>query len=80
MSHLNTVRNHNTGGHWASGAAGDRPITGVSIDSRTLAAGDLFVALVGPTHDGHDFVGKALEGRPPRKVIVVPQRIVNVVG
>jgi UDP-N-acetylmuramoyl-tripeptide--D-alanyl-D-alanine ligase len=49
-----------TGGHWASGAAGDRPITGVSIDSRTLAAGDLFVALVGPTHDGHDFVGKAL--------------------
>ncbi len=27
-----------------------------------------------------DFVGKALEGRPPRKVIVVPQRIVNVVG
>ena len=27
-----------------------------------------------------DFVQKALEGRPPRKVIVVPQRIVNVVG
>ena len=27
-----------------------------------------------------DFVGKALEGRAPKKVIVVPQRIVNVVG
>ena len=27
-----------------------------------------------------DFVGKALDGRAPRKVIVVPQRIVNVVG
>jgi leucyl-tRNA synthetase len=27
-----------------------------------------------------DFVQKALEGRPPRKVIVVPQRIVNVVA
>jgi leucyl-tRNA synthetase len=27
-----------------------------------------------------DFVKKALEGRPPRKVIVVPQRIVNVVA
>jgi leucyl-tRNA synthetase len=27
-----------------------------------------------------DFVRKALEGRPPRKVIVVPQRIVNVVA
>ena len=27
-----------------------------------------------------DFVRKALEGREPRKVIVVPQRIVNVVA
>jgi leucyl-tRNA synthetase len=29
---------------------------------------------------GLDFVQKALDGRPPRKVIVVPQRIVNVVA
>ena len=29
---------------------------------------------------GLDFVQKALEGKPPRKVIVVPQRIVNVVA
>jgi UDP-N-acetylmuramoyl-tripeptide--D-alanyl-D-alanine ligase len=35
--------------------------TGISIDSRTVAAGDLFVALRGPNHDGHDFVGAALE-------------------
>ena len=35
--------------------------TGVSIDSRTLAPGDLFVALRGPNHDGHDFVLAALE-------------------
>jgi UDP-N-acetylmuramoyl-tripeptide--D-alanyl-D-alanine ligase len=34
---------------------------GVSIDSRTLVAGDLFIALEGPQHDGHDFVGDALE-------------------
>jgi leucyl-tRNA synthetase len=27
-----------------------------------------------------DFVQKALEGRPVKKIIVVPQRIVNVVG
>jgi leucyl-tRNA synthetase len=27
-----------------------------------------------------DFVQKALDGRPPKRVIVVPQRIVNVVG
>src|ERR1700722_13502072 len=34
--------------------------TGVSIDTRSLAAGDLFVALAGPNHDGHDFVRAAL--------------------
>ncbi|SMF71006.1 UDP-N-acetylmuramoyl-tripeptide--D-alanyl-D-alanine ligase [Tistlia consotensis] len=34
---------------------------GVSIDSRSLLAGDLFVALAGPSFDGHDFVAKALE-------------------
>ena len=34
--------------------------TGVSIDSRTVAPGDLFVALRGPTFDGHDFIAAAL--------------------
>jgi UDP-N-acetylmuramoyl-tripeptide--D-alanyl-D-alanine ligase len=29
---------------------------GVSIDSRTIGRGDLFVAIAGPRHDGHDFV------------------------
>jgi UDP-N-acetylmuramoyl-tripeptide--D-alanyl-D-alanine ligase len=33
---------------------------GVSIDTRTLEAGDLFVALKGPRHDGHAFVAEAL--------------------
>lgn len=33
---------------------------GVSIDSRSVAAGDLFVALRGPNFDGHDFVAEAL--------------------
>ena len=33
---------------------------GVSIDSRTLAPGDLFVALRGPNFDGHGFVAAAL--------------------
>ena len=35
--------------------------TGVSIDSRTLEPGDLFVALRGPNFDGHDYVAQALE-------------------
>lgn len=42
-----------------SGAA-DWAATGVSIDSRTLRAGELFVALKGPLHDGHDHVAAAL--------------------
>jgi UDP-N-acetylmuramoyl-tripeptide--D-alanyl-D-alanine ligase len=33
---------------------------GVSIDTRTLASGDLFVALVGEGRDGHGFVAEAL--------------------
>ncbi len=36
-------------------------IGGYSIDSRTARAGDLFFALRGENHDGHDHVGSALE-------------------
>ena len=35
--------------------------TGVSIDSRSVEAGDLFVALAGPNHDGHDYVQAAFD-------------------
>jgi UDP-N-acetylmuramoyl-tripeptide--D-alanyl-D-alanine ligase len=35
-------------------------LAGVSIDSRTLRAGELFVAIHGPRHDGHDHVPSAL--------------------
>ncbi len=46
-------------------ALGARPVadvvvTGVSIDSRTVSAGDLFIALIGETGDGHRFVVDAL--------------------
>ena len=34
----------------------DARFDGVSIDSRAIAAGDLFVALVGPRFDGHDYL------------------------
>ena len=34
---------------------------GVSIDSRTVEYGDLFIALVGPNMDGHKFVAQAFE-------------------
>lgn len=42
--------------------AGSWTASGVSIDSRTVSPGDLFVALRGPDRDGHDYVGQALEG------------------
>jgi UDP-N-acetylmuramoyl-tripeptide--D-alanyl-D-alanine ligase len=38
----------------------DKPVTGFSIDTRTLAAGDVFVALKAE-RDGHDFVGDAFK-------------------
>jgi UDP-N-acetylmuramoyl-tripeptide--D-alanyl-D-alanine ligase len=47
---------HAAGGH-VEGDAG-RPVTGLSIDTRTLAPGDLFVALK-DQRDGHAFVGSA---------------------
>jgi len=40
-------------------AGADRAYTGVSTDSRTIAAGELFVALHGPNFNGNDFVEAA---------------------
>src|SRR6266403_1918887 len=36
-------------------------MAGVSIDSRTIRAGELFFAIHGPRHDGHDHVAAAFE-------------------
>ena len=40
---------------------GNVPFTRVATDSRSLAAGDLFVAIKGERFDGHDFVSTAFE-------------------
>ena len=37
----------------------DAEFAGVSTDTRQIARGDLFVALVGPRFDGHAFIGEA---------------------
>jgi UDP-N-acetylmuramyl pentapeptide synthase len=37
------------------------PLNGVAIDSRVIAAGDIFVAIKGDKMDGHDFVVNALK-------------------
>jgi UDP-N-acetylmuramoyl-tripeptide--D-alanyl-D-alanine ligase len=52
-----------------SGALPARGVTGVSIDTRTLQDGDLFVALKGDNSDGHDHVRKAFEAGAAAAVI-----------
>ncbi|MBV1832960.1 UDP-N-acetylmuramoyl-tripeptide--D-alanyl-D-alanine ligase [Novacetimonas pomaceti] len=52
-----------TGGHFRAASDGNPApdATGVSIDTRTLEAGDIFVALVGERSDGHAHVARALD-------------------
>ncbi|MFZ1986433.1 MAG: UDP-N-acetylmuramoyl-tripeptide--D-alanyl-D-alanine ligase, partial [Desulfatitalea sp.] len=46
-----------TDGRMLYGTTGAR-FSGVAIDSRTIAADELFVAIRGATHDGHAFIDK----------------------
>jgi UDP-N-acetylmuramoyl-tripeptide--D-alanyl-D-alanine ligase len=48
-----------TAGRLSAPARG--PLNGVSIDTRTLAPGDIFVAIKGERMDGHDFIEQALK-------------------
>ena len=67
----------------------DARITGWSVDSRTVTAGDLFFALRGPNHDGNAYVDDALRKgaaaaiadryeakQPDDPVLVVPDSLV----
>jgi UDP-N-acetylmuramoyl-tripeptide--D-alanyl-D-alanine ligase len=62
----------------------DARVTGWSIDSRTVAPGDLFFALRGPNHDGNAFVDEVLRKGAvaaiandvqPGPVLVVPDTL-----
>jgi UDP-N-acetylmuramoyl-tripeptide--D-alanyl-D-alanine ligase len=53
-------------------ASGDWSVSGVAIDSRSAQPGELFIALGGPRHDGHDFVAQALERGAAAMVHRVP--------
>ena len=70
---------------WTSGAmaqamraqiAGALPeaITGLSIDSRTIAPGEAYFAIKGDVHDGHDFVAAALKAGAALAVVETAQR------
>ena len=53
-----------TSGYWQS--------EGVSIDSRAIEPGDLFIAIVGPNNDGHLYVANALQNGAVAAVIDQP--------
>ena len=67
-----------TDGAWA--------VCGVSIDSRSVATRDLFIALHGPNHDGHDHVADAFNkgaagaivDRTPRDIDADDPRLIRV--
>jgi UDP-N-acetylmuramoyl-tripeptide--D-alanyl-D-alanine ligase len=54
-------------------------VAGVSIDSRTIQPGELFVAIRGPRHDGHGFVPGALE-RGAAAGLVAHERVAEYPG
>jgi UDP-N-acetylmuramoyl-tripeptide--D-alanyl-D-alanine ligase len=49
-------------------------ITGISIDSRTIASGEAFFAIKGDAHDGHAFVAKALAAGAGVAVVAAEKR------
>src|SRR5260370_869610 len=48
-------------------------VAGVSIDSRAIRAGELFIAIHGPRHDGHEHVASALESGAIAAVVAEAQ-------
>ena len=53
---------------------------GVSIDSRTLKAGDLFIAIKGAQHDGASFVADALRKGAAAAISSAPSDLPNVIS
>ena len=61
MTHLTAAQvEAATGGTLVSGSRG-ASLSGISIDTRTLRPADLFFAIRGARHDGHDHVAAALQ-------------------
>jgi UDP-N-acetylmuramoyl-tripeptide--D-alanyl-D-alanine ligase len=49
-------------------------VSGLSIDSRTIAPGEAYFAIKGDVHDGHDFVAAALQAGAALAVVEATQR------
>ena len=62
------------GGRLAAGDPGT-PIGRISIDSRSLAAGDFFVAIRGERFDGHQFVAQAFDAGAAGALVEGPANV-----
>ena len=56
-------------------AGADRAICGVSTDTRSIAAGQLFVALSGERFDAHDFLAQAAAGGATAMLVARPEAL-----
>ncbi|NQT47216.1 MAG: UDP-N-acetylmuramoyl-tripeptide--D-alanyl-D-alanine ligase [Candidatus Omnitrophica bacterium] len=66
-----------TGGEIISGRGRSIVATGVSIDSRTMSKGELFIAIKGENFDGHNFLSEAFK-KGACAVIVMDRSLWNV--
>lgn len=61
----------------ATGDPPQRNVAGWSVDTRTQNPGDVYFALRGPNHDGHDFVPAAVEKHAAAVVVERPSGAPN---
>lgn len=66
-----------TGGRWQVRPTGQGALAGLNIDTRSMSAGQVFVAIEGERFDGHEFVAAAIEGGAG---LIVVSREVEVAG
>ena len=52
----------------------DTPVTGVSIDSRSIAPHECFIAIRGANHDGHRFVDTTASSGAPAPSSITTSR------
>jgi len=57
----------------------DVAVTGLTVDSRTVAVGDLFVALPGTRHDGRNYIAQAVNNGASA-VLTTPGSVVSLEG
>ncbi len=50
----------------------DWSINGIAIDNRAVSPGDLFIAIVGPNNDGHNYVEAAMEAGAIAAIVSKP--------